>query len=94
VDGISLAKIGAVIGLLRAERYRWQPVKRVYIPKARATCRSLLRRHMPTLDSLVESAVDAFEAAPDHGAAFLVREDVKLAGADHPHDLIRDQFYG
>jgi retron-type reverse transcriptase len=33
VDGMSLAKIGAIIGALRAERYRWQPVKRVYIPK-------------------------------------------------------------
>ncbi len=33
VDGMSLAKIGAIIGALRAERYRWQPVKRIYIPK-------------------------------------------------------------
>src|SRR5258708_8310959 len=33
VDGMSLAKIGAVIGALRAERHRSQPVKRVYIPK-------------------------------------------------------------
>ena len=33
VDGMSLAKIGAIIGALRCERYRWQPVKRVYIEK-------------------------------------------------------------
>jgi group II intron reverse transcriptase/maturase len=33
VDGMSLAKTGAIIGALRAERYRWQPVKRVYIEK-------------------------------------------------------------
>jgi group II intron reverse transcriptase/maturase len=33
VDGMSLAKIGAIISALRAERYRWQPVKRVYIEK-------------------------------------------------------------
>jgi hypothetical protein len=33
VDGMSLAKIGAIIGALRAERYRWRPVKRIYIPK-------------------------------------------------------------
>jgi len=33
VDGMSLAKIGVIIGALRAERYRWQPVKRVYIEK-------------------------------------------------------------
>jgi group II intron reverse transcriptase/maturase len=33
VDGMSLAKIGAIIDALRCERYRWRPVKRVYIPK-------------------------------------------------------------
>ena len=32
-DGMSLAKIGRVIDALRHERYRFQPVKRVYIPK-------------------------------------------------------------
>src|SRR5258708_17924355 len=41
VDGMSLAKIGAVIGALRAERYRWQPVKRVYIPKKNGKKRPL-----------------------------------------------------
>jgi len=38
VDGMSLAKIGAIIGALRAERYRWQPVKRVYIVRREALC--------------------------------------------------------
>lgn len=33
VDGMSLAKIGAIIDALRAERYRFRPVKRVWIPK-------------------------------------------------------------
>jgi group II intron reverse transcriptase/maturase len=41
VDGMSLAKIGAIIGALRAERYRWQPVKRVYIPKKNGKKRPL-----------------------------------------------------
>src|SRR5579859_5986424 len=41
VDGMSLAKIGAIIGALRAERYRWQPVKRVYIPKKNGKQRPL-----------------------------------------------------
>src|SRR6267154_1578696 len=32
-DGMSLAKIGHIIDALRHERYRFQPVRRVYIPK-------------------------------------------------------------
>src|SRR3979490_932020 len=32
-DGMSGAKIGRIIDALRHERYRFQPVKRVYIPK-------------------------------------------------------------
>jgi len=32
-DGMSMGKIGAIINALRGERYRWTPVKRVYIPK-------------------------------------------------------------
>lgn len=34
-DGTSLAKIDAIIAELRAERYRWTPVRRIYIPKKR-----------------------------------------------------------
>ena len=41
VDGMSLAKIGAIIGALRAERYRFQPVKRIYIPKKNGKLRPL-----------------------------------------------------
>lgn len=33
VDGMSLAKIQAIIDALRHERYRWTPVRRVYIDK-------------------------------------------------------------
>ena len=33
VDGMSLTKTSAIIGTLRDEKYRWRPVKRVYIPK-------------------------------------------------------------
>jgi hypothetical protein len=32
-DGMSLDKIEAIIDALRHERYRWRPVKRIYIPK-------------------------------------------------------------
>ena len=33
VDGMSLAKVERIIADLREERYRWTPVRRVYIPK-------------------------------------------------------------
>jgi retron-type reverse transcriptase len=32
-DGMSEAKIGEIIGQMRGERYRFAPVRRVYIPK-------------------------------------------------------------
>src|SRR5256886_9636854 len=32
-DGMSLAKIEAIIDVLRHERYRWRPVRRIYIDK-------------------------------------------------------------
>jgi len=37
VDGMSLAKIQAIIEALRYERYRWTPVRRVYIEKKGST---------------------------------------------------------
>ena len=37
VDGMSLAKIQAIIEALREERYRWSPVRRVYIEKKGST---------------------------------------------------------
>jgi retron-type reverse transcriptase len=41
VDGMSLAKIDGIINLLRHERYRWTPVRRVHIPKASGKTRAL-----------------------------------------------------
>jgi retron-type reverse transcriptase len=38
---MSLAKIGRIIDALRHERYRFQPVKRVYIPKKNGQKRPL-----------------------------------------------------
>ncbi len=35
-DGMSLRKIDAIIALLRDERYRWKPVRRVWIEKPRS----------------------------------------------------------
>ena len=37
VDGMSLAKIDAIIEALRHERYRWAPARRVYIEKKGST---------------------------------------------------------
>jgi group II intron reverse transcriptase/maturase len=41
VDGMSLAKIDRIIMQLRAERYRWTPVRRVRIPKQNGKTRPL-----------------------------------------------------
>jgi group II intron reverse transcriptase/maturase len=41
VDGMSQAKIGRIIDALRHERYRFTPVKRVYIPKKNGKMRPL-----------------------------------------------------
>jgi retron-type reverse transcriptase len=41
VDGMTLEKINNVIEELRYERYRWQPVRRVSIPKKNGATRIL-----------------------------------------------------
>jgi group II intron reverse transcriptase/maturase len=41
VDGMTLAKIDAIIDALRQERYRWTPVRRTYIPKSNGKLRPL-----------------------------------------------------
>jgi retron-type reverse transcriptase len=41
VDGMSQAKIGRIIDAVRHERYRFRPVKRVYIPKKTGKLRPL-----------------------------------------------------
>jgi retron-type reverse transcriptase len=41
VDGMSLDKIGSIMDALRHERYRFQPVRRTYIPKKNGKNRPL-----------------------------------------------------
>jgi group II intron reverse transcriptase/maturase len=40
-DGMTMEKIAAIIEALRFERYRWTPVRRVYLPKANGKTRPL-----------------------------------------------------
>ncbi len=54
-DGMSLAKIDAIIEALRHERYQWLPAKRVYIPKKNGKKRPL---GMPVWsDKLVQEVI-------------------------------------
>src|SRR6516165_7721571 len=62
VDAMSLEKIGTIIGLLRQERYRWTPVRRMYIPKKSGKLRPL---GMPTwsdklLQEVIRSLLEAY----------------------------------
>ena len=62
VEGISLEKIGTIIEELRYERYRWAPVRRVYIPKTNGKTRPL---GIPTwsdklLQEVVRSILEAY----------------------------------
>jgi group II intron reverse transcriptase/maturase len=41
VDGMSMGKIEQIIGRMRHERYRWSPVRRIYIPKKNGKKRPL-----------------------------------------------------
>ncbi len=62
VDGMSLAKIDAIIEKLRYERYRWTPVRRTYIPKKNGKLRPL---GMPSwsdklLQEVIRSILEAY----------------------------------
>jgi group II intron reverse transcriptase/maturase len=55
VDDMSLGKINGIIDKLRQERYRWTPVRRVYIPKKNGKMRPL---GMPTWsDKLLQEVI-------------------------------------
>lgn len=62
VDGMSQEKIAAIIEQLRHERYRWTPVRRVYIPKSNGKMRPL---GVPTwsdklLQEVIRSILEAY----------------------------------
>jgi len=55
VDGMSLAKIHAIIDEIKHEQFRWTPVRRTYIPKANGKMRPL---GIPTWrDKLVQEVI-------------------------------------
>ena len=62
VDGMSLAKIDALIDDIRHERYRWTPVRRTYVPKKSGKLRPL---GLPTwrdklLQEVIRSMLEAY----------------------------------
>ena len=60
-DGMSLAKIDAIIAALRYERYRWTPARRTYVPKKNGKKRPL---GMPVWsDKLVQEVIRQILAA-------------------------------
>jgi retron-type reverse transcriptase len=69
VDGMSLEKIQAIIEAVRFERYRWTPVKRVYIPKKRS--RKLRPLGLPTWSDklLGESSAPFWKRITNHSSA-------------------------
>lgn len=57
VDGMALRKIDAIIADLRAERFRWTPARRIYIPKAKGR-KALRPLGLPSWsDKLVQEVV-------------------------------------
>jgi group II intron reverse transcriptase/maturase len=75
VDSMSLAKIDAIITALRQERYRWKPVRRVYIPKRNSTKKRALG--LPTwsdklLQEVIRLILDAYfePSFSDHSHGF------------------------
>ncbi len=62
VDGMSLEKIDTIIDALRHERYRWTPVRRLYVPKKNGKWRPL---GLPTwsdklLQEVIRSILEAY----------------------------------
>jgi retron-type reverse transcriptase len=92
VDGMSLAKIEAIIELLRQERYRWTPVRRTYIPKSNGRSRPL---GLPAwsdklLQEVIRSILEAYYEPqfsahshgfrPGHGCHTALREITQWKG--------------
>ena len=89
VDGMSLAKIEAIIDAVRHERYRWTPVRRTYIPKKSGKVRPL---GIPTwsdklLQEVVRSILEAYYEPQfsDHSHGFRSQRGCHTALAELRH---------
>lgn len=83
VDGMSQEKISAIIQALRYERYKWTPVKRVYIPKKNGKLRPL---GLPTwsdklLQEVIRQILEAYYEPQfdDHSHGFRPRRGCHTA---------------
>ncbi len=74
VDGMSGEKIGTMIDLIRHERWRWTPVKRVYIPKRSGKLRppGLPSWSSKVMQEVVRQILDAYfePCFSDHSHGF------------------------
>lgn len=62
-DGMALASIDAIIAALRCERYRWTPVRRIYVEKKRSTKKrplGLLTWSDKLLQEVLRSLLEAY----------------------------------
>jgi group II intron reverse transcriptase/maturase len=83
VDGMSIQKIDTIIDLLRMERYRWTPVRRVYIPKDNGKTRPL---GIPTwsdklLQEVIRSLLEPYyeQRFSDHSHGFRPKRGCQTA---------------
>src|SRR5712691_5503911 len=89
VDGMSLMKIQRLIEALRFERYRWTPVRRVYIPKKTGKHRPL---GMPTwsdklLQEVLRRLLEAYYEPQFSGRSHGFRPDRGC------HTALREIYY-
>ncbi len=89
VDGMSLMKIQSLIEALRFERYRWTPVRRVYIPKKTGKLRPL---GMPTwsdklLQEVLRMLLEAYYEPQFSGRSHGFRPDRGC------HTALREIYY-
>jgi group II intron reverse transcriptase/maturase len=97
VDGMSMRKIGAIIDLIRHERYRWTPVRRTYIPKKGGKVRPL---GVPTwsdklLQEVMRSLLEAYfePQFSDHSHGFRPDRGCHTALSEILHNWVGTKWF-